>query len=316
MSILVTGASGFIGSRVLEQGDRALVRKSIGWSNEVIGDLRELRSLETACTGIETIFHCAGDAHAFSSGTKRDYWAVNFKGTKNLLLAARRSGVKKFVFLSSVKAMAEPLHKCVDENWPVEPVTEYGQSKRAAEVEVLKAGKEFDMHVVILRLAMVYGSGGQGNLERMARAIRARWFPAIPDTGNKRSLIHVQDVVDVMRLVSSRLEANGQIYIISDQYHYSGRQLYDAIRALLIDRGCIGKHMFEVPEFVLRVGGYIGDFFSVLTRYRMPFNSEVVDRLLGSACYSSSLIKQELGWSPRINLELGLREMLFDETIP
>jgi nucleoside-diphosphate-sugar epimerase len=120
---LVTGATGFIGQRVLQPGDRSLVRVPCGMDNEVIGEVGDLQSLLRACEGVTQIIHCAGHAHAFLSSELALHRQINLEGTKNLLTAAGRSGVKRFVFLSSVKAMSEPGAECVDEDWPGEPTT-------------------------------------------------------------------------------------------------------------------------------------------------------------------------------------------------
>ena len=213
---LVTGATGFIGCRLLHPGERALVRNAGAISNAVVGDLLDPASLSAACDGVECIFHCAGYAHAFTSSGPDAHWRINYEGTRNLLNAAGAAGVKRFVFLSSVKAMAEPGDACVDEDWPGEPITPCGRAKRAAEDAVLEAGAKYGMHVVSLRLAMVYGRGGRGNLERMARSIRAGWFPPLPETGNRRSLVHVEDVVAAMRWVADHPAANGRTYIVAD----------------------------------------------------------------------------------------------------
>ena len=158
MVTLITGASGFIGQRALQAGDRGMMRKVTALPTAVHGDLLDLSSLVLACEGIETIFHCAGYAHASSFADRDAHRRINFEGTSNLLKAAGESGVGRFVFLSSVKAMAEPGDECVDEDWPGEPQTPYGHAKRAAEDAVLEAGAKYGMHVVYLRLAMVYGS--------------------------------------------------------------------------------------------------------------------------------------------------------------
>ncbi len=295
MTTLITGATGFIGRRLIEPGERALVRRLTRMRGEVAGDLLDPASLVRACEGIETVFHCAGYAHAFSSADPDAHWRINFEGTRNLVNAAGKAGVKRFVFLSSVKAMAEPGEECVDEDWPGEAVTAYGKAKRAAEAAVLEAGAKYGMHVVNLRLAMVYGRGGRGNLERMVRAIRAGWFPPLPETGNRRSLVHVQDVVEVARLVAARPEANGRTYIIADPRSYSTREIYDAIRATL-GMPHVG---WSIPAWLLRAAGRLH-----------PRLDEVVDRLIGSACYSPARIEQELGWQARTGLAEGLREML------
>lgn len=304
---LVTGASGFIGHRLLQPGDRALVRAADNMPNSVIGDLLDPASLVAACNGIDTVFHCAGYAHAFSSSDPDAHWRINFEGTRNLLQAAGAAGVKRFVFLSSVKAMAEPGDECVDEDWPGEPVTHYGRAKRAAEDLVLEAGAKFGMHVVNLRLAMVYGRGGRGNLERMARGIQSGWFPPLPETGNRRSLVHVNDVVAAMRLVADVAAANGRTYIVAGPRAYSGREIYDAIRAAISPAPTL---RWSVPPRLLRAGGVVGDAFGVLLRRSLPLSSEAVSRLLDSACYSPARIERELGWRAQVGLAEGVREML------
>lgn len=337
MTILVTGATGFIGRRLLQPCDRALVRSAGGLPDAVIGDLLDPASLAAACNGIGTVFHCAGYAHAFTSSDPDAHWHINFEGTRNLVSAAGAAGVRRFVFLSSVKAMAEPgigstpktslrsvlpsrgeetlgaarhvSSECVDEDWPGEPATPYGKAKRAAEDTVLEAGAKYGMHVVNLRLAMVYGRGGRGNLERMARGLRAGWFPRLPETGNRRSLVHVDDVVDVMRLVAGRPEANGRTYIVADTQAYSGREICDAICAVLPTPTL----RWSAPAGLLRAGGVVGDMLGAVLSRPLPLNSEVVDRLLGSACYSPARIERELGWRARVGLVEGVREMLGNE---
>jgi len=303
---LVTGATGFIGRRLLQPGDRALARDGAALPGAVPGDLLDPPSLRAACAGIERVFHCAGYAHAFHSSDPDIHWRVNFEGTRNLVTAAGAAGVRRFVFLSSVKAMAEPGDRCVDEDWPGEPESAYGRAKRAAEDAVLEAGAKYGMHVVNLRLAMVYGRGGRGNLERMARGIRAGWFPRLPDTGNKRSLVHVDDVVAAIRYVADVPAANRRSYIIADPRPYSGREIWDAIA------GVPPRLPFHwgLPAGLLRAAAAAGDVLGRLAGRPMPVNSEVVERLLGSACYLPARIERELGWRAKVGLAAGVREML------
>ena len=312
---LVTGATGFIGQRLLARLQRegrevrALLRRGFVPATEVVkGDLDDPEGLAAVCAGIERVFHCAGHAHAFASlsGTDSDeHWRVNFAGTRNLVEAAARAGVQRFVFLSTVKAMAEPGQVFADEALPGEPVTAYGQSKRAAEEAVLSAGPRHHIHVVNLRLAMVYGAGGRGNLERMGRLVRRGWFPPLPETGNRRSLVHVDDVVDAICLVAADNRADGRVYNIVGPDTPSGRHLFDAIRQAA---GLPPLH-WAIPEAVLRVGARYGDGIERLLQRRFPLDSETLDRLLGSAWYSGALIERELGWRPRVTLEEGLKEM-------
>jgi len=311
---LITGATGFIGNRLLRElclqnrPARVLLRRDTGLANAIIADLTDTRALNRTCSSIETVFHCAGYAHAFSSFSNADedqHWQVNSEGTRNLVEAAGKAGVHRFVFLSSVKAMAEPGEAYVDEDCPGLPQTAYGQSKRAAEEAVLEAGTRYGMHVVNLRLAMVYGKGGRGNLARMGNLIRRGWFPPLPETGNHRSMVHVDDVVDAMLRVVVDDRANGRTYIIAGPQAPSGRELYDAVRA-----SCgLPKRSWEVPEAVLRTTGRCGDVAERITGKRLPLDSETVSRLLDSAWYSSARIERELGWRAQVDLKTGLQEM-------
>ncbi|MCX8085816.1 MAG: NAD-dependent epimerase/dehydratase family protein [Rhodocyclaceae bacterium] len=291
---LVTGASGFIGRRLLQPGERALVRRPSGLPDEVLGDLLDPASCARACEGVETVFHCAGLADAQARDLDA-LWRANVVGTQHLLAAAGSAGVKRFVFLSSVKAMADPGAECIDEDWPGEPATLYGKAKRAAEAAVLEAGAKYGMHVVNLRLALVYGRGSRGNLWKMARGIHAGWFPRLPETGARRSLVHVADVVAAARLVAARPEANGRTYIVADPRPYSARELYEAIRAV----PPAPTFSWSVPAWALRAAGRLH-----------PRLDEIVEWLIGSACYSPARIERELGFRARIGLQEGLREML------
>lgn len=313
--ILVSGASGFIGRRLVSRlsaegaSFRQLVRSQREGVSSATGDVTDPDSLVHACAEVSSVFHCAGYAHAFSALGGEDFarhWAVNFEGTRNLVDAAGRAGVKSFVFLSSVKAMADPGDSCADEKFPGEPQTPYGQSKLAAEKAVLEAGRQYGMHVVNLRLAMVYGSGGQGNLQRMASLVKRGLFPPLPETGNHRSLVHVDDVISAMRLVGSDRRANGKTYIIASQHAPSGRELFDALRRVQGFPPCC----WSVPAPLLWGGGKLGDWVERIARRRLLLDSEVIARLLESAWYSPALIESELGWTARVSLIEGLSEML------
>lgn len=313
--ILVSGASGFIGQRLVSQllldgcVCRQLVHRPGGEPSAFVADLADGGALAKACSGVESIFHCAGYAHAFASLSGDDlakHREVNFEGTRNLVEAAGRAGVKRFVYLSSVKAMVEPGEQCIDEDFSGQPETAYGQSKLAAEQAVLAAGRRYGMHVVNLRLAMVYGSGGRGNLERMGRLVARGLFPPLPETGNHRSLVHVDDVVSAMRLAAADDRANGRSYIVAGREAPSGRALYDALRQAQGLPPC----RWSVPAVALRLAAKTGDGLEKLLGRRLPLDSEVLDRLLGSAWYSPTRIERELGWKPRVSLLDGLSEML------
>lgn len=311
---LLTGSTGFVGCRVLaaltRRGDncRLLLRRGDG-AQVVRGDLADPAALAAACAGIDYVIHCAGYAHAFaarSADEARQHWLVNFAGTRDLVEAAGRAGVRRFVFLSSVKAMAESGDACADEDFPGEPVSDYGRAKRAAEVAVLAAAERYGMHVVNLRLSMVYGAGGRGNLERMGRLVRKRVFPPLPETGNRRSLVHVDDVVAAILAVAADPRAAGRTYIVCGPEAPSGRQLFSALRAAAGLTPCA----WAVPRGLLQLAAVAGDGLGWLVGRRLPLNGEVLQRLLTSACYDGSRIQAEIGWQPVVHLKDGLQEML------
>jgi nucleoside-diphosphate-sugar epimerase len=161
------------------------------------------------------------------------------------------------------------------------------------------------MHVVNLRLAMVYGLGGRGNLERMGRLVQRGLFPPLPETGNHRSLVHVDDVVAAMRLAAADDRANGRTYIVASPEAPSGRELFDALRAAL----AMPPRSWAVPASALRLAARLGDGLEAIMRRRLPLDSEALERLLGSAWYSPARIEREVGWRAKVLLADGLREM-------
>lgn len=306
-NVLVTGATGFIGSRLRNSG-RTLVRAKFN-PNDVEGDLLNLDSLHQACSGIDTVFHCAGYAHAFTSADANQHWRVNYEGTRNLIEAAGNAGVKRFIFLSSVKAMASPGSQCVDEQWPGEPTSAYGLSKRAAEDAVLAGGLKYGMGVVNLRLAMVYGRGGRGNLERMGQAIKRGWFPPLPNTNNRRSLVHVSDVISAIHAVASNPNTYGKTYIVANAKSYSGYEIYKLVREAL----GLPASSFTIPASALRAGGVLGDIAQRVFKVKSPVTTELISRLLDSECYCPKSIEQTTGWRAQMTLKQGLQEMIGEQ---
>lgn len=307
--VLVTGGAGFIGRhlvaelRTLGARVRVLVRPGrpapLDWAGVeiVMGDLVDVASLARACAGVDTVFHTAGFAHADAANTPdftARHWAVNAEGTFRLLEAATAAGVKRFVFLSSVKAVGDPGPQCVDETWDAPPETPYGQAKRAAEERVLAVSRESGLQGVNLRLSLVYGPGSRGNLQRLAGAIRSGWFPPLPETGNRRSLVHVQDVVQAALLTAFHPAAAGRTYLVTDGRPYSGRELYEVICRTL-GRSAL---RWSVPASVLHAVAEAADWLEKLRGRRDNSARAALDKLLGWACYSSARISAELGYQP------------------
>ncbi len=323
-SALVTGGTGFIGHRLIAalaaRGARvrALVRPARQiWPDgdrmeTVTGDLTDPASLVRACAGIDTVFHAAGFAHA-DAATTTDFaarhWAVNAQGTFHLLDAAQASGVRRFLFLSSVKAVGDPGQRCVAEDWDAPPETPYGQAKRAAEERVNTVGRASGMHTFNLRPALVYGPGMQGNLRRLIEAARLGWLPPLPETGNRRSLVHVDDVVQALLLAAVHPVAAGQTCFVTDGQPYSGGELYRLIRQAL------GRPAprWTVPASVLWSAAHLADGVRGLTGRRDRRARAMLDKLLGWACYDARWIVNELGYRPVWNLERALPVLLQGE---
>ncbi|MGH6611906.1 MAG: NAD-dependent epimerase/dehydratase family protein, partial [Burkholderiaceae bacterium] len=308
--IAITGATGFIGRHLCEalrqQGISVvpLSRRQTGIEGEVVADLAEPNSLAQLLKGANIVVHCAGYAHAheeYSQGDEK-HQLVNRDYALNTARAAASAGVRRFVFCSSVKAVGEPADQRADESFTAPPETSYGRAKHAAEHGLAEIGAATGMEIVILRFAMVYGPGSRGNFERMLESVARRRFPPLPETENKRSMVHVSDAVSALILAARHPAAAGRTYIAAHPHAVSGRELYLAMRSAC----SLPRSRWAVPAWILRSAGKGGDLIGKLLGRRMPLDGQAVDRLLNSAWYSPAALQKEIGWMPRIDLDEGL----------
>lgn len=325
MRVLVTGATGFVGRQLVKAlstagaNVRALIRPrhagsgsppySYGNVIPMMGDLTEPDSLRCACDDIDTVFHLAGYAHADDANGDAAamlHRQITVEGTRVLLAEALTAGVRRFVFVSSVKAAGEGCEECLDETAPASPVTSYGRAKLEAEQIVLEMGRGHGMHVSVLRLPLVYGSGNKGNLPRMIEAIDQGRFPPLPEVHNKRSMVHVDDVVQALRLAVENPRANGEVYLVTDGRAYSTYEICALIRRALGR----AEPKWKVPIGVLRAAAGIGDAISRVRGLPFFFNSVTLNKLVGSAWYSSEKIERDLGFRRTHTLETALPEMV------
>jgi nucleoside-diphosphate-sugar epimerase/GT2 family glycosyltransferase len=317
--VLVTGGTGFIGTRlvdellrqgaevrVLSRSPEQVTGRWGGRVSAVAGDLETGAGMPGVCDGIDTLFHLASCAHMLDLPVDDSarHRQVTEQGTLDLLHQARGSGLARFVFVSSVKAMGEEADACQDEASEPHPETAYGIAKLHAEQAVLAAGREDGMAATVLRLPMVYGPGNKGNLPRMVDAIRHGRFPPLPKVHNRRSMVHVDDVVQALLLSAVREQAAGQVYIVTDGRVYSTAEIYRLIAASL------GRRVprWHVPLFVLQAGARLGDLLLRLGT-PIPLHTLNLRKLLGSAWYSNRKITDELGFAPRHDLRHALPEM-------
>ena len=311
----ISGASGFIGGSLLSLlNQRGIQAVGIGRTYRDDGnyfqcDLFDQENIKNLLKGVTCVVHCAGYAHAFhahSAEVKDSTWKVNYVGAKQLAQLSTQMGVSKFIHLSSVKAMGEAGAQCIDESRIASPETDYGKSKLAAENILTEIGHESGMQVVNLRLAMVYGAGGKGNLERMARLVSKNQFPPLPETHNHRSMIYIDDVLDVILCVSQSNKAIEGPLIVASNEAPSGRGLFDALRAAY----GMKPLTFQVPKTLLNSCASMGDLLQHVTGKKMPFNREILSRLLDSEWYSSKKLQTFLNWSPKVSLQEGLAKMV------
>jgi len=286
-----------------------LLRKQVEgpWDGSIIAELGKTELFPSLFAGFDAVFHAAGLAHVLSASAESDalYEAVNVQGSALLAAAAAKAGVGHFVYFSSVKAMGDPGEHCVDESWHILPDDPYGVSKRNAETRVLQSGRDSGMRVTVLRPTLVYGPGVKGNLLRMMIAVAKRRFPPVPEVGNRRSMVHVDDLAEAAWLAATQSGAEGRVYIVSDDHDYSTREIFTWM-CLASGRGLPS---WTLPVSLMRAGALLGDRLERVAGLRLPIDSGVLHRLLGSACYRSDKIRHELGWRPQRHLAEALPVM-------
>ena len=311
---LVTGANGFIGSSILSKINSS-DHIFIGLSSSIVApsiincDLFNKEKLRRALINVDCIIHCAGYISSERMETSKEvekHWHINYEGSKNLLDIACDLGVKQFINLSSVKVMGNVGEFCANESYCGEPKTSYAKSKLAFERILSRYSAERKISAVNLRLSMVYGRGSKGNLTKMIKAVKSGIFPPIPETGNHRSLIHVDDVVRAVKLVLFNSKANGSSYILTGPTSPSGRQLYNSIRVALN----LSPLHFCLPATLLWSIAWLCEILQYLFLKKLPYNIDALERLLRSEWYSSKKIEDELGWIAEVNLDAGLKESL------
>ena len=305
--VVVTGATGFLGrplcSKLQESGAtvRAASRtpQAGPWSDFVRVDLpAQLPS--NLFAGADVVYHLAGRAHAMSdSRADADlYRDVNVRGTAHVAGRAKDAGVKRFVFMSSVKVFGEPGREVVSENQERRATDPYGASKREAEDALMRLHSP-DFQVVVLRPALVYGPGAKGNLDALVRLLSKGRMPPLPRVSNRRSMVGLYDLIDAILLAGCHPRTGGQAYTVTDGAVYSTTRIIEILAAAL---GISRKARFTIPLPALRVAARVGDAGRRLTGRRLPLDSAMLSRLLENAEYEAVRLREQTGYAPRQDL--------------
>ena len=307
-SVLVTGANGFVG--------QALCKKmaSNGW--QVWGTVRsakqvaslplgvqavqiELIAADTdwsdAFAGVDAVVHLAARVHVMNdtvSDPLSAFRQINVAGTERLARMAATNGVKRFVYISSIKVNGEGSYKPFTEHDLPAPEDPYGISKWEAEQVLHRIAKDTGLEVVILRPPLIYGPGVKANFFSLLKLIDRAILLPLSSINNLRSLIYVGNLVDAINACITHPMAIGQTYLVSDGEDVSTPELIRRVAAAL------GRpaRLFPIPPFLMR---FAGTLFG---------KKDAVERLVSSLTIDSSKIRKELGWKPPYTMEQGLRE--------
>ena len=304
MNILITGATGFVGKcltdRLCTDGYQvtAAVRASsaslpINVQTIRIGNIASDTDWFETLEGIETVVHLAARVHVMNDTSVNplaEFRTVNVAGTMRLAREAAKAGVRRFIFVSSIKVNGEETNSPYTEDQPVQPSDPYGISKMEAEQALRCIQAETGMGVVIIRPPLVYGPGVKANFYNLLKIVNLGIPLPLASVFNKRSLIYVENLVDVIVTCICNPNAAGQTYLVSDGEDVSTPELVRRMASALEKP----VRLFPFPARIMSLTG------------KLLGKSEPVDRLIGSLLIDSSKIRRDLGWRPPFTMQEGL----------
>ncbi len=262
----------------------------------VIGDLGSTAAWGEALQGVDGVVHLAARAHVMRDGSAdplADYRRVNVLGTRVLAQAAASAGVRRFVFLSSIKVNGEQTGQqpYTEQDLP-RPQDAYGVSKWEAEHALLAAADKSSMEAVVLRPPLLYGPGVKGNFLSLIRAVDHGLPLPLASVHNRRSLLYAGNLNDAVILCLEHPIAAGKTYLLADD---DGVSTPDLIRGIA---HALGKpaRLLHFPPLLLKLAG------------AATGKAGAVARLLGSLQVDSARIRSELGWRPRGDMAHALAE--------
>lgn len=312
MNVLVTGANGFVGSRLFNhligqadiQVEGAVRRLGSGAVDNLVavGALSTETDWSRALVDKEVVIHTAARAHVMHDDgvdPVAEFWKVNVDGTVNLARQAANSGVRRFVFISSIKVNGEQTEpgKPFTADDRGAPEDAYGASKLEAERGLWAIGEQTGMEVVIIRPPLVYGPGVKGNFASMVNLIGKGMPLPLGAVNNRRSLLALDNLVDVIVTTMGHPHAGNQIFLAADGQDLSTTELL---------RG-VGKAMGKPVRLIPVPAGMLMFGASMLGR------KAFAQRLLGSLQVDISKTRKLLGWKPPLSVEEGLRRCFDSE---
>lgn len=311
--VLITGAGGFVGQQLCpalekagfdvvsvfragQRGSEKGARKALyGIVIDAATDWRD------ELTDVDVVVHLAAKVHVMNddeSDGLATYRAVNVEGTRNLAVQAAQCGVKRFVFLSSIKVNGERTsERPFVADQPPAPEDFYATSKLEAEISLRKVEEETGMQVVIIRPPLVYGPGVKGNLAALSRMIEKGIPMPLGSLSNRRDLVSVFNLCDLIRVCCLHPEAAGNTFLVSDGESISTTDLIQLMSGGL-DRTA---RLFAVPVWALNFAA------------RILGKADMVEKLTGDLLIDMSKTQQELGWKPPVTVAEGFRKMYANE---
>lgn len=306
--ILVTGASGFVGRRttahLMSSGHQvfgAYRQKADCLVNGVrgvaMGDLTKDRMNPRDFEDMDCVVHLAARAHVLADSAfdpLDEYMKANAFATLRMAEVAAKAGVRRFVFLSSIKVNGErtALDQPFSENSPPNPQDHYAESKLAAEEGLWRLASESGLEVVVLRPPLVYGPEVRANFLRLMQWIDKGIPLPLASVCNGRTLLYVGNLADAIHCAATMPAAAGETFLLGDAETMSTPDLVRHIAAAM------GKsaRLWPVPEAILRLGG------------RLAGREDIVGRLTDSLVVDSSRIGRVTGWAAPYTLEAGMED--------
>jgi nucleoside-diphosphate-sugar epimerase len=298
--IALTGSTGFIGRYLLRALTarqcrvRVLLRRPtnlpMAFGSAVIGDLMRPQNMSAALAGVDAVIHSAGVSPSMSGMPEDDYRAFNTEATTHLAHAAERAGVRRFIFISSIRAQSGvTADQILTETLPARPTDPYGRSKLAAETALAELGLDW----VALRLALVYGTGVSGNMARLMQLARTSYPLPLAGLTGRRSLLSLDNLVDAITCLLAVPQRLARPLLVADPEPLTAAEMVAAMRRGLARRPAL----FPIPAKFLEIG-------LVLAGY-----SEAFDRLGGSLIADTKALS-ELGWKARLTSAAGLEALM------